>query len=154
MRRFSYVTILVVFIGFGGWAMFAPLESAAIGLGTVQVEGNKKAVQHLEGGIVSEILVENGDYVTVGKTLVQLDTTESAAEKRIIEGRLWARQAKVSRLLSERDDLQKVEFLPELLEIDDRRAITAIDGESALFEARKADRLGEVSVVQQRIRAA
>ena len=79
--------------------MFAPLESAAIGLGTVQVEGNKKAVQHLEGGIVSEILVENGDYVTVGQALVQLDTTESAAEKRIIEGRLWARQAKVSRLL-------------------------------------------------------
>ena len=151
VRRFGYVTILVVFLGFGGWAMFAPLESAAIGLGTVQVEGNKKAVQHLEGGIVSEIFVENGDYVTVGQALVQLDTTESSAEKRIIEGRLWARQATVSRLLAERDDLQKVEFLPELLEIDDRRAMTAMDSESALFEARKADRLGEVSVIQQRI---
>lgn len=152
VRRFGYVTILVVFIGFGGWAMFAPLESAAIGLGTVQVEGNKKALQHLEGGIVSEIFVENGDYVTEGQALVQLDTTESSAEKRIIEGRLWARQATVSRLLSERDDLQKIEFLPELLEIDDRRAITAVGSESALFEARKADRLGEVSVIQQRIK--
>ena len=54
-RRFGYAVILVVFGGFGLWAALAPLESAAQGPGTVQVEGNRKLVQHLEGGIVDEI---------------------------------------------------------------------------------------------------
>ena len=58
--------IAVFFIGFGGWAAMAPLESAAIAMGTVSVESNRKTIQHLEGGIVQDVLVRDGDAVTVG----------------------------------------------------------------------------------------
>ena len=54
--------MLVVFVGFGAWAALAPLESAAFGTGTVQVDGDRKWVQHFEGGMIAEILVGNGDY--------------------------------------------------------------------------------------------
>ena len=54
------VFVLAFFGGFGAWAAFAPLDSAAIALGTLAVESRRKTVQHLEGGIVGEILVDEG----------------------------------------------------------------------------------------------
>ena len=151
VRRFGYVVVLLVFVGFGGWAIFAPLESAARGLGTVQVDGNRKPIQHLEGGIVDEILVANGDYVTVGQPLLRLQSTQILAEQSIIKGRLWAQHATVDRLLSERDDLENIVFSAELLAITDQHAKTAVASERALFDARRSDRLGEVAVLEQRI---
>ena len=55
--RAGYALILILFVGFGSWAAFAPIEASAIATGTVQVEGNVKPVEHLEGGIVAEIFV-------------------------------------------------------------------------------------------------
>ena len=81
VRQFGYTIVLIMFDGCGGWAVLAPLESAARGVGTVQVEGNRKPVQHLEGGIVDEILVANGDYVTDGQPLLNLDATQQLAEQ-------------------------------------------------------------------------
>ena len=150
-RLMGYWVVAIVFGGFGLWAAVAPLESAARGQGTVQVDGNRKPIQHYEGGIVSEIFVASGDYVAVGQPLIQLDTTQAQAEQRIIEGRAWAKAALVARLVSERDGNSKVVFSPDLLAQEDERARAAIANESALFVARRADRLGEIAVLNQRI---
>lgn len=150
-RQLGYAIVLLMFVGFGGWAVFAPLESAARGVGTVQVEGNRKPVQHLEGGIVDKILIANGDYVVAGQPLLTLDATQLMAEQSIVQGRLWAKRATVDRLLSERDGLERVTFSDALLPLTDERAVTAKASEQALFEARRADRLGEVAVLEQRI---
>lgn len=147
---FGYTLVAIVFGGFGLWAALAPLESAARGAGTVQVEGDTKPVQHLEGGIVAEILVSSGDYVREGQSLLRLDSTQLVAEKSIVEGRLWAKRAAVERLVSERDQLEQIAFSSSLLELSDKRALTAIENERALFAARKADRLGQIEVVSQR----
>lgn len=151
LRRFGYGVIAFVFGGVGIWAILAPLESAALGEGTVQVEGNRKAVQHLNGGIVSEILVTNGDFVESGQPLLQLDQSLVLAEKNIVETRFWARRAAVDRLIAERDGGPIVEFTEWLLQVADDRAMTAIDNERALFAARLASREGEIAVLEQRI---
>lgn len=151
IRRLGYSIIAFLFGGVGIWAVLAPLESAAIGEGTVQVKGNRKAVQHLEGGIVSKILVANGDKVEIGDALVLLDNNLIFAEKNIVEGRYWARQASVDRLIAERDGSSDVSFAHWLEEISDDRAVTAIKNEKALFAARRADHTGEIAVLQQRI---
>jgi epimerase transport system membrane fusion protein len=150
-RRLGYAIVLVVFGGFGGWAALAPLESAAHGQGTVQVEGNRQPVQHLEGGMVAEILVANGEYVNQGQALVLMDATDAQAELSIVSGRLWAKRALVDRLLSERDEKDAVTFADWLLELNDARAVVAIDNERALFAARRADLLGEKGVLLQKI---
>lgn len=150
-RLMGYWVVAIVFGGFGLWAAVAPLESAARGQGTVQVDGNRKPIQHYEGGIVSEIFVESGDYVAVDQPLIQLDATQALAEQRIIEGRAWAKRALVDRLVSERDGAKRVVFNAELLNQQDDRARGAIASETALFDARRADRLGEIAVLNQRI---
>ena len=150
-RYFGYAVVFMVFVVFGGWAAFAPLESAARGAGTVQVEGNRKPVQHLEGGIVEQILVSNGDYVSAGQPLLHLDATQLTADQSIVQSRLWAKRATVDRLLSERNYSDSVTFSADLLSVLDQRAQTAIASEQALFNARRADRLGEVAVLKKRI---
>lgn len=149
--RFGYAVIVLVFGGFGTWAAFAPLESAAFGQGTVQVEGNRKFVQHFEGGMVAEIMVSNGDYVKKEQPLLRLDATQAQAELGIIIGRLWATRALVDRLLAERDGHHSIDFSSKLTNLDDERVLVALGNERALFNARRADLLGEQEVLKQKI---
>ena len=151
VRAFGYGVIVFVFLGLGAWAGCAPLESAALGSGTVQVEGDSKPVQHLEGGIVSEIPVSAGDFVTEGQAVLQLDATQYNAQLRMVEGSFWAQRAALDRLVSERDGLDRPKFSAWLLAVEDERASTSLENERRLFAARLADRRGEVSVLEQQI---
>ena len=150
-RNFGYFVICIMVFGFGGWAALAPLESAAIGAGTVQVQGDRQSIQYLEGGIVAEILVANGDYVINGQPLLRIDSTQLDAELSIVQGQLWAKRAVTDRLISERDEQAGVSFSEALRSVTDERAQIAMANEQALFDARRADRLGEVVVFEQRI---
>jgi len=134
------------------WGVIAPIESAALAPGVVQVEGKRKAVQHLEGGIVAEILAGNGDWVAENQPLLQMDTTQTRAELQMIEGRRYNLLAMADRLVAERDDLEAIVFRDQLESTsDDSRAASAMAGEAAIFEARLADRRGEAAVLEQQI---
>ena len=140
--------VLVVFV----WGSLAPLQSAAIAPGVVQVEGKRKAIQHLEGGILAQILVANGEWVEVDQPLLILDVARYVAERDILQGRLYNQQAAADRLQSERDDLPDVLFRGSLVDagfIDDRAA-NAMSNEMALFAARSADRTAEEEVLASR----
>ena len=87
-RIVGFVIVLLTFGVFGGWAAIAPLDSAALAPGKVIVKGNRKTVQHLEGGIIDKILVNDGQAVKQGETLLILDKTQSSAELQILQGHL------------------------------------------------------------------
>src|SRR4029079_14581593 len=72
--------IAVFFGGVGTWSSFAELDSAALAPGGVGVGSRRKTVKHLEGGIVSEILVTEGQHVAAGDVLVRLDPTQARAK--------------------------------------------------------------------------
>lgn len=149
----GYWVVIAVFLIIFIWGTTAPLQSAALAPGIVQVEGKRKSIQHLEGGIVDSILVSNGDYVTKGQTLLQMDTTQAGAELQIVGARRFNLMAQVSRLSAERDNRKSVQFFPELLESVelDQRARDAIAAETTLFEARRLSLLGEAEVLEQRV---
>ncbi len=149
-RRLGYVVVGFLVFVVGGWSACAPIDSAALAPGTVQVEGKRKAIQHLEGGIVSEILVTTGDIVESGQPLLRLDATRDKAELQIAQGRIFNTRAAVDRLSAERDARSEVQFSTILVEAAaaDDRAAAAISREQSLFDVRTADRVGERSVLE------
>ena len=97
-RRNGYLIVVFMMFVIGGWAAVAPIDSAALAPGVVQVEGKRKQIQHLEGGRVSEILVRSGDRVEAGEPVLRLDATADKAEMQIVEGRLQNTVARIDRL--------------------------------------------------------
>jgi multidrug efflux pump subunit AcrA (membrane-fusion protein) len=69
----GFGVIAVFFFGMGGWAAYAPLNGAVVAPAVVKVEGNRKTIQHLDGGIIKQLLVKEGDRVAIGQSLIVLD---------------------------------------------------------------------------------
>ncbi len=107
--------IAVFFFGFGGWAALAPLQSAVIAQGVVGVESTRKTVQHLEGGIIREILVRDGDKVEAGQVLMRLDDTQAGASLDLVRKRRDVGIAMQARLEAQRDAKGTILFPAELL---------------------------------------
>ena len=92
--------------GFGLWAALAPLDGAVVASGSFVATGQNKQVQHLEGGIIREMLVREGDLVEAGQTLVRLDDTPAKAKLRRLvlrEYRLLIMQARLEAQIDGKD---------------------------------------------------
>ena len=84
--------------GFGSWAFTAPLASAVVAQGVVAVDTKRKKIQHLDGGIVKELLVRDGDVVKAGAVIVRLDATKAEANYEIVRGSYLTASAQEARL--------------------------------------------------------
>ncbi|RYG28541.1 MAG: HlyD family type I secretion periplasmic adaptor subunit, partial [Burkholderiales bacterium] len=145
----------VFFIGILGWAALIPLDAGAMADGVVEVSGNRQAVQHRDGGVVTKLNVTEGQVVAQGDLLLQISASELVASERGMSGEVIALQALRSRLLAERANLPAVVFPPEFanLSAEDRiLADEAMLGQTMMFEARINSIATERSVLQQRIR--
>lgn len=146
------IIMLLFFGGFMGWAAFAPLGSAAIATGVVSVEGSRKTIQHLEGGIVDKILVKDGDFVEQGQVLVTLEETQARASLKLIRGRKMVALAELARLIAERDDTDHMVFSDWLVERQtDPQIEQAMQGQQNIFEARILARNGQTTILRQKI---
>ncbi|MGD1877677.1 MAG: HlyD family type I secretion periplasmic adaptor subunit [Kiloniellaceae bacterium] len=140
------------FGGFFGWAAYAQLSSAVIASGTVMVDSNRKAIQHMEGGIVDDILVRNGDIVRGGALLVRLDETQARASLTIVQSKLDQALAAEARLLAERDGAGTVTPPLEFAGRGDDPAVRELlRDQTSLFEARRETLQGETGIYNQRI---
>lgn len=154
LRRYvavGVVTCVLLVGGMGGWASTAKLASAVIASGQVVVASNVKSIQHAEGGIIGEIYVKDGDHVEAGDVLVRLDETLVAANRALIDGEIIANEARLARLIAERDNADKLELPPELEHrADDPRVKDAIESERRMFEARRDTLAGQVDRLTER----
>ncbi|SIN78489.1 HlyD family type I secretion periplasmic adaptor subunit [Vannielia litorea] len=100
--------------GFGYWAFSAPLAAAVVAPGSFVATGRNKIVQHLEGGIIAQILVEEGEEVEAGQPLVTLDTTAAETRRTELQLRRARLEAMKVRLMAEYDDRNTVIFPPDL----------------------------------------
>lgn len=144
--------IAVFFLGFGGWATMAPLDSAVVATGVVTAESERKTIQHLEGGIISEILVRDGDRVTAGQVLVRLDSTQADAKLDLLRRRHDVAIARQARLEAQHGDLPGIRFPDELLaRRDDPSVAELIMTQNDLFRERREGQRGQVAILEGRI---
>ncbi len=141
--------IALVFGGMGVWSVTFTLDGAVVTTGVVQVEAARKKVQHLEGGIVKEVRVRDGDAVAEGDVLIRLDDTSSGANLRLLQGQSAELAVRRYRLLAERDGAAEFN-LPEVAAVRaDRTLSDIVAGQRAFFEARRTSRVLEVDLLRQ-----
>jgi len=150
--RLSYMSLFCLIFVFGGWTVLAKIQGAVVASGQVAVEGKPKIVQHLEGGIISDIAVKEGDFVTKGQTVVKLDALILQANLEAAETRYFENQALTNRLLSEQKGFDRINWSREMLnQRSNPRVKLAMSGQQQLFEARREAITGEVDQLNQRL---
>jgi len=139
-------------LGFGAWAATAPLDGAVVTSGTFVAAGQNKQIQHLEGGIVSNVAVKEGELVEAGQTLVKLDPTTAVAKLRMLVLRKYRLITTQARLESELAG--KTTFaLPETsdININDPEVQTIIDRQQLELVSRRNKTENEEAVLRKEI---
>ncbi|WAC29309.1 HlyD family type I secretion periplasmic adaptor subunit [Ancylobacter sp. SL191] len=147
----GYAVILLTF-GLGGlWAVMAEIDSAVVAAGVVSVESRRQVVQHLEGGIIAEIAVKDGDRVTAGDLLFSLDPTTSRSAYVVQRTQLDTLLAIEARLQAEQTHAQTISFPAELEDRADDPAVRAVlNDQLTQFRDRKASLDSKIAILNSR----
>jgi HlyD family secretion protein len=149
--RMGLSTIMIFVVGFLVWSIFAPLDSALMAPGVLVVESHRKTIQHLEGGIVKDILVKEGQTVKAGQTLITLDDTQARVQLALLQDESDGLAADEARLIAERDDADNPTFPPELLaRQSDPKVAEAIHGAQKTFETKRDSLKEQIGILTQR----
>lgn len=135
--RLGWLLTLVGFGGFIAWAALAPLDQGISVSGTVVVSGKRKAVQSLTGGVVSRILVSEGQSVKQGQPLFRLDRTQVQADVQSLQAQYQLAWASLARWQSERDNLSQVVFPAHLSSDSDPQLSLVLESQRQLFSSRR-----------------
>lgn len=147
------ITFATMFLGIGIWSYFASIQGAVIATGAVSVLGKPKTIQHLDGGIVANIYIENGDVVDAGEVLIRLDDTILKSNLDIYKNRFREAVSRRDRLRAEQDGKRRIVWDNQPFEAIGFEAEAEFrDGQEKIFEARKATTIGQVSQLDERIR--
>jgi epimerase transport system membrane fusion protein len=149
----GWLIIALFFGGLGAWASTAPLNGAVVGNGVVKVDGNRKSVQHLDGGIVKELRVKEGDHVEAGEVLIVLDDTQARAEYEVLSEQYLVLRATEVRLLAELANESELAMPPELAaRQSDAYGRSIWAGQVKQFETRRDAIEGQRKVIGEKIR--
>lgn len=135
----GFLTLVLLIGGLGAWSVMTTLTGAIIAPGQVEVSRSRQVVEHIDGGVVSEILVAEGDRVAAGEVLLRLDGSPLRPELTIVENQLHEVRARRARLEAERDDAGAVTFPADLLQAAERSPDVAemVEGQAGLFDAHR-----------------
>ena len=141
------IALLVLVGGFGTWAVMAQITGAVIASGQIEVDRNRQVIQHPDGGVVDVILVQEGDAVVKGDTLIRLDASLLKSELVVVEGQLFEIIARRGRLEAERDGETALTFDPLLSDVPQGPSLIA--GQTRLFDARLESNMRTIEQLQQ-----
>ena len=148
----GFAIIAFFFGSFYVWASAAPIEGAVLAPGVINVDTNVRNVQHLEGGIVDQILVREGDRVETGQVLIRLQNTVSASSRNEIQAQYFEARAAEARLIAEQSGADEITFPDELKQkFGDQAVRAAMDGQRGILQNRR-DLLTERASITERIK--
>jgi len=149
------IGVLVIFLffgGLGGWASVAKINGAVIAPGEIQVDSNRKTVQHLEGGIVREILVREGSKVEKGQVLIRLEAENIIATCDMYRGQKDALTIRRERLIAEKENHPRIVWPREITAHSRDANIAELrDNEEKIFQSRRVARDGQISLIEAQI---
>ena len=154
-RSVARTGLWILGIGFGGfllWAAFAPLDEGVPTHGMVTLDTKRKAVQHLSGGIVKEVLVQEGEKVKEGQPLVRLDPAVARSNYESVRQRYLGFRAMQSRLFAEQAGRDLIEFHPDVKDaMGDPLIKQQVVTQQQLIQARRAALAADLQGVEESI---
>ena len=155
------VKALILFaVIFLAWAVFLPIQSASIAEGMIVLDFNRKTIQHLEGGIIDQILVKEGQAVKEGEVLFYLHDIKAKTEQQILTERLWTMQLQKERLVAEKENKESLNLedffskTGELSPSDNEKLQEIANNQLRLFQAKQDKRSGEIKVLEKKLKSA
>lgn len=143
-------------MGFGGfilWAALAPLDEGVPTQGMVVLDTKRKAVQHLSGGLVKEVLVREGDIVAEGQPLIRLDDMVAKANFQMVRQRYLASRATEARLMAEQTKQARIAFHPDLVQAGSDPGIAQqMQNQVRLLDSRRSSLAAELMGIQESIK--
>lgn len=147
----GYALIFLTFGVLGSWAAVAKLDSAIVAPGTISLEGNRRVVQHFEGGIVEEILVAEADEVEQGQVLLRLSAVEARSNLEVYSTRLDVARLVEARLLAERSLAEEVVFPQDILSKNTQTIEAVVEDQHDLFEDRRSILKSQTDILSARV---
>lgn len=150
----GFALMVLAFGGFGIWAFRAPLAAAVMAQGSFVATGQNKVMQHLEGGIIAEILVREGETVDAGQPIVRLDGTLANATKRELDVRRARLEATEARLLAEHRGADRLLFPASLTDKSaDLEIASIMEGQRKGFEVARSALANDLALIGRNIEA-
>lgn len=150
--RLGLLAVGITILAFAGWMWLAPLEGAVVAIGLVKAATNRKFVQHTDGGIVKRILVRNGDTVSLGQPLVELEDVKVDANYQLLQEMMVFESVKHARLDAEQQLASRFQ-----LDANVRQALDPVlldkahQRESRIFSARRSLLDGQLASYQRQL---
>jgi HlyD family secretion protein/epimerase transport system membrane fusion protein len=148
--RWGNILILVFVIVFVGWGYLAPLDGGAVAPGVINPDSGKKTIQHLEGGIIADLPVHEGQAVKAGQPLVVLESTQARATHEALVQQRLSLLARKARLDAEKADRSRID-LPEELRSPEPQIRSIVEAQQEVFDTRRTTHASRRDILAQRI---
>jgi protease secretion system membrane fusion protein len=153
LQRAGVWVLALGLVGSVVWAALAPLDEGVPTSGQVAIDTKRKALQHLQGGLLSEVLVREGDEVKVGQVLMRLDDAATRANYESVRQRYLSLRATESRLIAEQLGRDSIELHPDVKAAQDDPFIRRqIEAQAHLFETRRLGLKADIQALEENIR--
>lgn len=150
-RKLGFAILIFALGGFALWSTTASLAVAVVAPGSVSIESFKRTVQHLEGGIVKQLLVEDGDKVEAGDTLVVLSDTQASSQLAIARSQFLINRAMEARLLAEQEGADMMQIPEDIQDVDNPRVQQVVAVQQSLFTARRQSLISTLESLDEQI---
>ena len=148
--RWGNMLIVAFLVVFGGWGYFVPLDGGAVAPGVINPDSGKKTIQHLEGGIIADLPIREGQVVKMGQPLVVLESTQArAAHEALVQQRL-SLLARKARLDAEKANQNRIDLPPEL-RVADPQVRSIVEAQQEVFDTRRTTHASRRDILGQRI---